>query len=286
MPGEEAGMGLDVVLVALKTQHVAAMENPPKFEKDTLLVSMCNGLDSVPFLQKIYPDNTIIHGMFGPNVIMADPATMVKATSGRILFDTHPLTQSLTAIFKSIPVECDTVTNVVSVKWSKLLINTNNAVNALSGLPLGQQLRQQEYRMVWAAAYREGVRICAAEKITPAKITPVAPNIIPYTLEVPDYIFTRIAKQLVSVDERAGSSMLEDVSGGRPTEVMHLNGVLVELGAKHNIATPVNSALVALVQEAEKNKCSPCLTGTELQRKVEELSGWKPVYYSSLCSVM
>eukprot|EP01064_Diplonema_japonicum_P007974 TRINITY_DN15555_c0_g1_i1.p1 TRINITY_DN15555_c0_g1~~TRINITY_DN15555_c0_g1_i1.p1 ORF type:complete len:365 (+),score=90.33 TRINITY_DN15555_c0_g1_i1:56-1150(+) len=286
---EEAGKPLnelDVVLVTLKTQHIKGLKTPPKIPEGALIVSMCNGLDSVSLLRNTYPQHRVVNGMFGPNVIMVPPATMVKTTSGLILLDAHPVTTALTAVLTTAKIDCSTVDDVMSVKWAKLLINTNNAVNALSGLPLSRQLRQQPYRMVWAAAMREGLKVCQAEGVTPAKIMAIPPLYMPYALEVPDTVFTRVAKGLVSIDERAGSSMLEDIMGGRPSEIAYLNGTLADTAAKHAIPTPVNDALITLIRQAETAKTSPCLTGDELLDKVCEISGWKPTYYSSSCSVM
>ena len=44
------------------------------------------------------------------------------------------------------------------------------------------------------------------------------------------------------------SSMLQDVLRGAPTEVDVINGAVVRLGEKMNVATPVNRVILALVK--------------------------------------
>jgi murein DD-endopeptidase MepM/ murein hydrolase activator NlpD len=48
------------------------------------------------------------------------------------------------------------------------------------------------------------------------------------------------------------SSMLQDVTRGRRTEIDALNGKVCELGRRYGIATPVNDTITALVKGIEK----------------------------------
>jgi len=47
------------------------------------------------------------------------------------------------------------------------------------------------------------------------------------------------------------SSMLQDVRNGRPTEIDWINGEVVRRGRRHNVPTPVNEALLKLVEVLE-----------------------------------
>ena len=49
-----------------------------------------------------------------------------------------------------------TARDIAGVQWGKLLVNLNNAINALSGLPLRQQLAQRPWRMLFADQIAEG----------------------------------------------------------------------------------------------------------------------------------
>ena len=58
--------------------------------------------------------------------------------------------------------------DMVGVAWGKLLINLNNAVNALSGKTLLEELSDRNYRRVFAAAQIEALDILKAAGIEPA----------------------------------------------------------------------------------------------------------------------
>jgi ketopantoate reductase len=48
------------------------------------------------------------------------------------------------------------------------------------------------------------------------------------------------------------SSILQDVRSGRKTEVDEINGAIVDLAEKHDIAVPVNRTLTYLVKAKEE----------------------------------
>ncbi|KAJ1954655.1 2-dehydropantoate 2-reductase (Ketopantoate reductase) (KPA reductase) (KPR) [Linderina pennispora] len=56
---------------------------------------------------------------------------------------------------------------------------------------------------------------------------------------------------VASVTARNRSSMLQDVSAGRQTEVDWINGYLVRLGQQHGVSTPINSLLYTLIKLKE-----------------------------------
>jgi 2-dehydropantoate 2-reductase len=64
-----------------------------------------------------------------------------------------------------------------------------------------------------------------------------------------DSIAGRIVSQFGNIPdaENQGTSMYYDRMAGRPMELEARNGVIVRLGAKHGIATPVCVAIYALL---------------------------------------
>ena len=58
-------------------------------------------------------------------------------------------------------------------------------------------------------------------------------------------------KLLVS-DTDTITSTLQSIRKGKPTEIDYLNGEIVRLGEKLNVATPYNSKVVELVHEVEE----------------------------------
>jgi ketopantoate reductase len=65
--------------------------------------------------------------------------------------------------------------NIDGVQWGKLLLNLNNALNALSGLPLRRQLGSRPWRQLFADQLAEALAAVRAEGIRPVSPTPIPP---------------------------------------------------------------------------------------------------------------
>jgi 2-dehydropantoate 2-reductase len=150
-----------------------------------------------------------------------------------------------------------------AVQWGKLLLNLNNPVNALSGLPLKAELSQRAYRRCLALLIDEARAVLRVAGIRPAKVARVGPGLLPTLLRLPDALFTRVAATMLRIDPQARSSMWEDLQAGRRTEVDYLNGAVVKLAQSLGLKAPANERLVALMRAAEAGT-QPALSGTAL----------------------
>src|SRR5205085_9721953 len=104
--------------------------------------------------------------------------------------------------------------DMLGLAWGKLLINLNNAVNALSGQPLRQEPRIRDYRRVFAAAMREGLRLLKRGGIAPAKVGAVGPALLPFVIGSPDWLFNNIFIRKWKIDAHTRSSMSDDLKHG------------------------------------------------------------------------
>jgi 2-dehydropantoate 2-reductase len=137
------------------------------------------------------------------------------------------------------------------IAWGKLLINLNNAVNALSGETLLNQLSKRDYRRVVAASIVEALDLLKAAGIEPAQIGPVPPKLLPHAIAAPDFVFKNLLLRVQKIDAEARSSMADDFAAGRETEIDYLNGEVVKLARSLGRQAPVNSAIVDLVKQRE-----------------------------------
>jgi 2-dehydropantoate 2-reductase len=140
---------------------------------------------------------------------------------------------------------------MLGLAWGKLLINLNNAVNALSGRTLQDELKRRDYRRVFAASMLEGLDLLKRAEIETATVGPIAPAVLPRIVNSPDWLFNNVFLKRWHIDARARSSMADDLAAGRRTEVDYINGELVHLAERLQRAAPVNSAIVDLVRKAE-----------------------------------
>jgi 2-dehydropantoate 2-reductase len=144
--------------------------------------------------------------------------------------------------------------DIEAVLWGKLLVNLNNALNALSDLPLHQQLADRRWRLLISRQLREGLAVLRAAGIRPAPVEGVPPRLMAFALRFPDALFRVAAKGMLSVDQNARSSMWEDLRAGRPTEIDYLQGEIVRLADKYGVEVPVNHRVLKLIKDAERGK--------------------------------
>jgi len=151
--------------------------------------------------------------------------------------------------------------DMAGVLWGKLLLNLNNALNALAGIPLAAELGDKRWRRLLARQIEDGLKVLKAAGIRPARIEGVPPGAVPRILRLPDWLFRRVAASMLAIDPEARSSMWEDLERRRPTEIDHLQGAILRLAAKTGVRVPLTERIVRLVKEAEAARLgSPRLT--------------------------
>lgn len=248
--GPEAAAGADYVLVTVKTAgtRAAAEDLAARLAPGAVVVSFQNGLHNPATLRTALPGHTVLAGMVPYNVVQSEPGTVHQGMPGRLM--TEP-DDTLLAAFRTAHLAVEARTDMSEVQHAKLLMNLNNAVNALSGLPLRDQLGRRAYRRCLALCQREALAAFRAAGIAPARLGPTAPAVTPYVLGLPDAFFRRVAAASLRIDAHARSSMWEDLQRGRPTEIDSLQGEIVTLAAAHGRIAPANARLAALVHEAE-----------------------------------
>ncbi len=243
----------DLVLVTVKSAATeeAGRELAPLLRPGTVVISFQNGLHNAEVLRRCLPEAVVLTGMVQFNVLQRGAGSFHEGSEGKLEVERHPaLTPFLDAFARAgLPLELHDA--MLGVQWAKLLLNLNNPVNALSNLPLKDELSQRAFRRCVALAQAEALALLAAAGIVPARLTPLPPAWIPRLLATPDFIFTRVASRMLAIDPTARSSMWEDLEHGRRTEVDFLNGEIVRLAERLGRSAPVNARLVALIRDAE-----------------------------------
>lgn len=256
-----------IILVTVKSGDTAQMADQIAryAAKDAVIVSLQNGTGNVGVLREALPDHDVLAGMVPFNVVSMGGGHFHRATSGDILLERD---DADTAKRLSQPeLAFRAVDDIDGVQWGKLLVNLNNALVALSDLPLREQLSQRPWRVLFADQWREALRVIKAEGIDPVSTTPLPASFTPFILKLPDFLFQRIAASMVKIDPEARSSMWDDLQRGRPTEIAHLQGLIVELARRHGLNAPLSARIVALIRNAEQaGKGSPGLTPEQIRK--------------------
>jgi 2-dehydropantoate 2-reductase len=242
----------DLILVTVKSidTRAAADSIARHARADAVLLSFQNGISNPQMLRDRMPGRTVLTGMVPFNLIRLGGGRFTKTVAGELYAEDSPITRAVRERLDRRPGAMKLVEDMAPVAWSKLLINLNNAVNALSGLPLLDQLQDRGYRRVVAASMGEALRAMKLDGIKPAKMGPVPPTALPHVLRLPNLLFgTFLKAQGIAPDAR--SSMADDFAAGRRTEIDFLNGEVVAIARRHGRNARVNAGIVQLVKEAE-----------------------------------
>ena len=259
----------DVIALCVKSgaTEAAAREIAEQGREGALVISFQNGIRNFDVLVRILGDRfELARGLVSYNVAYLGEGRFHKGVAGQLWAEDVPRTRALAEGVGGGPGELRLSADMLGLAWGKLLINLNNAVNALSGRPLLEQLMERDYRRVVAAAQREGLRLLKAAGIAPAKLGAASPRLLPRLIDSPDWLFRKVLLRKWKIDARARSSMADDLAAGRKTEVDYLNGELVGLAERLGLDAPVNRTIVELVRAAEAG--APPLAPAELRRAV------------------
>jgi 2-dehydropantoate 2-reductase len=258
----DAGM----VLVTVKSADTAGIADliAQHAPADAVIVSLQNGVGNVAMLRERLPGRRVLAGMVPFNVIALGQGRFHRATSGDIVLEQDDAGTAGQLSVQGLNMRSSG--NIAGVQWGKLLVNLNNALNALADLPLRQQLSQRAWRVLFADQMAEGLAAIRAEGIKPVSSTPIPANWTPHLLRLPDAVFGVLLGRTMKIDPEARSSMWEDLQRGRRTEIDYLQGVVTGIADRHGLQVPLSRRIVALIRSAEAaGKGSPRLTPDQIR---------------------
>jgi 2-dehydropantoate 2-reductase len=244
----------DVIALCVKSTATqsAAREIGRHARNGALVVSFQNGVSNVDTLRGLLRGRfEVAQGMVSYNVAHLGQGRFHKGVAGDLHAQDVPLLKALAEAAGPGPAQLRLEGDMTAIAWGKLLINLNNAVNALSGRTLLEQLKERDYRRVVAASIVEALGLLDAAGIEPATIGPVPPKLLPHAIGAPNLIFNNLFLRIQKIDATARSSMADDLKARRRTEVDYLNGEVVKLARRLGRPAPVNEAIVALIRQAE-----------------------------------
>jgi 2-dehydropantoate 2-reductase len=239
-----------LVLLAVKSGATAeaAAELAAALPPGTPVVSLQNGVANARVAAEAGPGLRVLPAMVPYNVAEVGPAAFHRGTEGRLAAQDDAALRPWVAVFERAGVPIDLHADLLPVQWGKLLFNLNNPVNALSGLPLREELLERGYRRCFAALIDEALAVLGRAGIVPAQLGAVPPHKIPPILRLPTPIFRLVAARMLRIDAQARSSMADDLALGRRTEIDVLSGEVVRLAQSHGMEAPLNARMVELVE--------------------------------------
>jgi 2-dehydropantoate 2-reductase len=243
----------DIILLTVKSTgtEAAAREIARLAKGGAVVISLQNGVSNPDVLRRMLPRQEVVQAMVPYNVVHLGPGRWHRATWGELTAADHEATRDLAARIGDRPGKLVIARDMRGVAWGKLLFNLNNAINALSGTTYLAELKQRDFRRVFAAAIIETLAVLKKAGIRPAKIGRVGPELLPHVIGAPDWVFNNLFLKVQKIDPKGRGSMADDFDANRPTEIDWLNGEVVKLAESLGMRAPVNAAIVELVKQAE-----------------------------------
>lgn len=224
--------GVDWVLVATKTYDSGAAK--PWMERlmreRTRVAIIQNGVEHVRLFASLVPKERLVPVIIDLPAVRSAPGRMVQNRHGIISVPHGQNGQDLVDLFAHTEIEAATHEDFLSRAWIKLCGNSAAIVPALTLRATGP---------TWSTDLEEIVRgiveECAAVGRAEGAI-------------IPDQVVERTIENSRTMPEGAfAGSIHADRLAGNPMEVDARNGVIVRLGRKHGIPTPLNRVLVTLL---------------------------------------
>lgn len=225
---------VDWVMVATKTYDAPAAATwfQNLMGPETRLAVMQNGVEHVKRFAPYFPESRIVPVIVDMPVEREAPGIFKQRRTGYLTVPASPQGEEFVRLFDKTGVEVASVSDFQTALWNKLAINCAGAVSALVLKPAGISQRP-DIAEIMLGLVRECVAVARAEGAS-LDDTVAESVVVRYQKSPPDSI----------------NSLHGDRIAGRPAEIDTRNGVIVRLGRKHGIPTPVNQMIVALLEAA------------------------------------
>ena len=202
---------------------------------NTTVLTIQNGLGNTETLRRYLPPRSVIVGSTTLGVTRIAPGVVNYSGTGTTWIGelNGRLTQrcsTIQAIFVESGLEANVSKNILGVLWLKAIVNS--AINPISAIAHANNVELLEAPDLLNACnrvVREGMKIAAANGI----LLPASP--------------ISVLRGVLTSTAANKSSMLQDIEGGRQTEIRQLNGVLSQTAKKLGVPAPNNLLLTRLI---------------------------------------
>lgn len=220
---------VDWIWVATKTY--AAQETARWLRgRNTRVAIFQNGVEHRERFEAVVDAERIVPVVIDTPAERPSPNEVVQRGVIRMSLEDDENGRALAGLFAGIETEITFTQDFRSAAWNKLAINCAGVVCALVMAP-HRVFDDDAAGELALGLVRECLAVARAEGAV-----------------LPDDTPERVLRQQRGSAPDGINSLYGDRLAGRPTEIDARNGVIVRLGAKHGIATPLNEMAVTLVE--------------------------------------
>ncbi|KAJ3317899.1 hypothetical protein HDV06_001057 [Boothiomyces sp. JEL0866] len=258
----------DLIIFTLKRLAIDAALEPfiaalikSQYKRRIVIVTLMNGVGAAEQIKSILDKHDTgfefeyVEGMWSTNVVQQEHDGIInwhQGSSGDCYFENTDGGKYLHDCLSKTVINVKLSDEMRNVQYGKLLLNLNNAVNALSGIPLSQELMTAGYRQIFANCMLEALQVYSKAGIQPVAATALPPWLLANSLAVaPTFLLEFIRPLVVKVDEYATSSSFEDLKNNRKTEIDYLQGEIIRLAKEYNIPVPTCQIVYDQIRKRE-----------------------------------
>ena len=235
---------LDLLIIAVKTYSLTqVMEDFSDLITDeTIILPIQNGIVTTDILRERFPDNRVLYGI----VLRTDAHRMGR----RVYFNTlgemqigyakndvvAPEVQAVYDRLKGLGINVRVYEDMLRAQWRKWMLNiAGGQAAAETHVECGFFGQVDEIREIMTLCMNEVLAIAKAEGVN-----------------VTETDRDEMLNTLINFPPDKKMSMLQDIEAGRAIEIDEYAGMVIKLGKKHGIPTPVNQVMYLAITGREK----------------------------------
>ena len=233
----------DLLIVAVKNHHLEDIVPLLQYftGKETIIISVLNGIDSETFLEQHCPDSKIIYSVAVGMDAVHREGSLVYSNPGKLIIGTKSNNRNdaelrlLAAFLEKCGINSEIPDDIHRALWWKWMINIGvNQVSAVTGANYGVFHTNSDIQKLMDSAMFETVRVAEAAGVDLRDE------------DVPEWY-----PILNSLGADNKTSMLQDIEAGRRTEADWFSGRLVSLARQYGLTVPVNETLYRILKTRE-----------------------------------
>jgi len=231
----DAGATFDLVVFAVKaydTQSAAELLVPAVGD-ETAVLTLQNGIDSVPMLSSVLGAEHVIGGATWLTAHIAEPGVieyqdaLVRAAIGEPAGGVSERVETIAEALRGCGIETEVSDDITRILWSKIvLLSVHGGMSAACQLPLGDILSTEGMEDVYRMMFNEAASVGRALGV-----------------DLPESTSDDLVALLQSAPADNTTSLQVDFGHQRRVELEYLTGAVVRRGREAGVPTPALEAI-------------------------------------------
>lgn len=236
-PAAVAGAQLVLFCVKSTDTESAGEQIRAHLAPGALVLCLQNGVDNAQRLRRVITTNDVAAAVVYVATEMAGPGHVKHHGRGELVIEPTAASERMARALAAAGVPTEISPNVRGALWAKLILNcAYNALSAIAQVPYGELVQATGVKDVMRDVVDECLAVARAEGV-----------------QVPGDVDAAV-RRIAETMPKQYSSTAQDVARGKPSEIDHLNGLVVRLGQAHGVPTPANRVLHTLVKLIEQRR--------------------------------